>query len=99
MTYYLQGYQLPENPYKKAEIDFSNYVPFVPFTRKTRWQLGNGVRGRYFPGSNQVDLLDDAPWETEEVYTHEARHKMNPSSSESDVRTFTKNVLKRTYWH
>jgi len=89
-------YTLPLERYKKAEHE--SYVPFYPFTRKTRYQMGN-ARGRYFPGSGQMDLLDDAYEETEEVAMHETGHARNLNASESDIRLNTKNKLKNSIWH
>jgi len=99
MTYPIitDEYTPPLKEYEKADLE--PYVPFIPFTRKSRWQLGHGVRGRYFPGSGQIDLLDDAHDETEEIAMHEAGHARNPSASEPDIRQNTRNKLKNSVWH
>ena len=98
MTYprITEEYAPPHEGYKKAELE--PYIPFYPFTRKTRYQMG-GARGRYFPASGQMDLLDDAYEETHEVSMHEAGHARNPAASESDIRQNTRNKLKKPIWH
>jgi len=98
MTYHLPSdkYNPPLEGYKKSENE--SYVPFYPFARKTRYQM-SGARGRFFPASGQMDLLDDAYAETEEVAMHETGHARNPNASESDIRQNTKNKLKNPIWH
>jgi hypothetical protein len=92
-------YRPPDRKYRKPGRDFTSYIPFIPFTRKKRWQLGNGVLGRLFPFYSQMDILEDVQWETEEIYTHEAKHRMNPAASERDIRDSTRNLLGTTRWH
>jgi hypothetical protein len=93
-------YRKPKKLYKKQEMDFTSYIPFLHVRRVSSSELGRGVLGRYYPLFGQIDIGD---WihgdDFEEVYTHEARHAMNPASSERDVRDFTRNTLKKKRWH
>jgi len=93
-------YRNPRKLYRKKERDFTNYIPFLHVRRVSSFDLGMGVLGRYYPLFGQIDIGN---WiygdDFDEVYTHEARHAMNPDSSEKDVRDFTRNTLKKRRWH
>ncbi len=102
MEYYSsqKEYRQPHEKYKKQDEDFSSHIPFRQASRMNSYQLGNGVLGRYFPGTGEIQIADFAHGDDfSEIYTHEARHSMNHSSEEKDVREFTRNVLKKTKWH